>query len=498
MTNRKYISTTFSNFEKVNDEFVKCSISVMSDSQVANGTKFTRQAIDNALPTLNYAPIIGYYKDNDFSDHGIEYVISNGEFKEVIRTIPFGVCIKDSQRFEKIMKDNGEYEEYLVVDCYLWGRYSEAINKVKENKCNQSMEVSVSAGEWKESYYEVTEFNYSALCILSENVQSAFDLAKIRTSDKFSKDDFKANYSLMCESLDKFLNFEEGGEIVKGNKEVETTEEEFAKKKRKCSKCEQEIEFEGEFDENEEFICEECSKENYAKKTTVFELSFDDIREKLYTLIKSEDCYCWVIETFTDKFIYVKETWNDDTYEYKYYKQGYMISNEEVSLIGEAIEVFTKFLTQEEIDKLNEEKANYEKAIEEANDLKIKYIDLEGNYSVLNEEVVGLREFKSNIEKAEYKAKVDEELAKYSELNEIEGYSDIIKDKYTVDLDKLITDIKVFAFDNGVILGKKSNKKNFSKETTVKIPMSNFGSEERGLTEAEKRYGVSIRKYLNK
>ena len=66
---KKYISTTFSNLERVNDEFVKCTVSVNSYDQIANGTKFRKEAIEKALPTLNYCPVIGFF-DGDFNGHG--------------------------------------------------------------------------------------------------------------------------------------------------------------------------------------------------------------------------------------------------------------------------------------------------------------------------------------------------------------------------------------------------------------------------------------------
>lgn len=481
---KKYIPASFSSNFEVNEEFVKCTISVMSEHQIANGTKFTREAINKALPTLNYAPIIGYYKDNDFSDHGIEYKISNDGFEEIVNTIPFGVCIKDSQRFEKVMKDNGEYEEYLVVDCYLWGRYSEAINKVKENKCNQSMEVSVTNGSWQDNYFEVTDFNYSALCILGENVTPAFSLAKIRTSDKFSKDDFKACYSEMTSALDKFLNYEEG--------------EENMAKKRKCSKCETEIEFEDEFDETEDFVCEECAKSEEFSKKEVFELSFDEIREKLRNSIKQKDVYCWIVQTFNDHFIYEEEIYKDNSYDAKFYKQSYQLENDEVKLADDKVEVFTRFLTKEEMDKLEEEKETYSNEIDS---LKVQCSDLQGelskskeSYNELENEVEGLRKFKTDTEFEAHKIEVDEVLSKYSELETVDGYSELVKDKYSCDMCELEKEIKVFAFDNNITLGKKI-KKNFSKET-VKIPVHNTHNADDNLTEAEKRYGVGINKYL--
>lgn len=204
--NNKYIETKMNNFKKVNDEFLKCTISILSCDQVANGTKFIEEYVNKASETLDYLPVIGYFNGEDFEGHGQELILSDDGIKLVIKTVPFGVCIKDSQRWVDIQKPNGEYEKYFCVDVYLWNRYAEAVDKVKENKCNQSMEVVVQNGEYKDTYYEVKDFTFSSLCILGENIPPAFKMAKIRTSDKFSKNEFKNNYSDMIFALDNYLN----------------------------------------------------------------------------------------------------------------------------------------------------------------------------------------------------------------------------------------------------------------------------------------------------
>ena len=330
---KKYISTTFSNLERVNDEFVKCTVSVNSYDQIANGTKFRKEAIEKALPTLNYCPVIGFF-DGDFNGHGIEYKITDEGIEEVVKTVPFGVVIKDSYRWEKLMKDNGEYEDYVVVDCYLWGRYKDAIEIVKNNSCNQSMEVNINSAEYTDNYYDITDFTYSALCILGETTTPAFNLAKIRTSDKFSKDSFKECYSEMTEALDKFLNFEQGGDNVK---------------KRTCCKCGTEIEVDYKFDENEEFTCDECLASDFSKKEK-YELSFDEIREKIRNAIQTEDSYCWIVQTFSNYFIYEEETYKDNTWDFKFYKQSYSLEDDEVKLADDRVEVFTRFLTKEALN----------------------------------------------------------------------------------------------------------------------------------------------------
>ena len=138
-----------------------------------------------------------------------------------------------------------------------------------------------------------------------------------------------------------------------------------------------------------------------------------------------------------------------------------------------------EFAQENEVEEVKVDfEAKYNEVVNELNELKASFVDLQGelelakdNYSKLEEEVVSLREFKANIEFEEHKAMVDERLDKYSELETIDGYSELVKDKYTCDIDALEKEIKVFAFDNGVILGKKQ-KKNFSKEMSGRIPVA--------------------------
>lgn len=145
-----------------------------------------------------------------------------------------------------------------------------------------------------------------------------------------------------------------------------------------------------------------------------------------------------------------------------------------------------EFAQENEVEEVKVDfEAKYNEVVNELNELKASFVDLQGelelakdNYSKLEEEVVSLREFKANIEFEEHKAMVDERLDKYSELETIDGYSELVKDKYTCDIDALEKEIKVFAFDNGVILGKKQ-KKNFSKEMSGRIPVAQKNVETR-------------------
>lgn len=524
MNKKSYFSVSTKNFEKVNSEFTKCSISIMGYDEIANGTKFSKENILNACPTLNYVPVIGYWndKDEDFSDHGIEYIISDNGIEENIKTTPFGVVIKDSYRFEPIIMNNGEETEYLFADCYLWNRNEKAINKVKEGKCNQSMEISINGYVEKDYYIDITDFEFSALCILGENVTPAFDNARIKQVGKYSKDDFKAIYS---EMISKFEEAMKGGNIVGvcskcGKEENEELRFEEIDGELLCPECinaqfeddssddsedssdageNAEESVEENVDNNEEALADDGQQEENqddeakdekvadddesttkAKKkmsldnenmVVKYELSFDDIYFKIHEKLYNTNSEYWyyVVEVYDDRFIYQREYYdeNNDKFVTQLFKQQYSKAEEqdEIAFVGDPIELFVEYLTADEVKRLSEMRAGYEKL---SNDLK----ELEVKYNNATKELEDLRAYKQNIIDTEHKEEVDLMLQGYSALANLEGYNEIIEDKYNKDINEMERNLKVLAFDNDIRLDKKSqNKKKFEKDSQAKIPV---------------------------
>ena len=103
-----------------------------------------------------------------------------------------------------------------------------------------------------------------------------------------------------------------------------------------------------------------------------YELSHDDIRSALYSLLgaeSDEDYYCtWIIEVFDDKFIY------QDYMENKFYRRGYSKDGDNVALDDNKVEVFNEWLSQAEKDALDALKADYAtlKAFKETYDASVE------------------------------------------------------------------------------------------------------------------------------
>ena len=125
------------------------------------------------------------------------------------------------------------------------------------------------------------------------------------------------------------------------------------------------------------------------------------------------------------------------------------------------------------MEELNTEKANFEATKSELDELKVKNVDLQANFTSLEEEAKELREFKANTEKGIAEAEIDDlvkEFTDNSNIEEVEGFKEIFENRYSKSKEELESILKIFCFDNGIVLGKKkkeSKKANFSLNDNV-------------------------------
>lgn len=181
----------------------------------------TKDAVSKALPTLKNIPIVGEYsvENKDFKGHGGK--IDLDDYRFIHTTKPYGV-VPESATYEwvEVKGRDGATREYLEVDgCYLWtGRYEEA-SSIIENGKGQSMEIEVTDGIWddNEESYVINSFNFSALCILGDDVEPAFEDAQI-TAYSLDRDSFKQEFTQMLGELKSSLSQEK--EVNKMLKEL--------------------------------------------------------------------------------------------------------------------------------------------------------------------------------------------------------------------------------------------------------------------------------------
>lgn len=260
--------------------------------------------------------------------------------------------------------------------------------------------------------------------------------------------------------------------------EVYGDAEEF-KKKKKCSEDEDDSEDEEDFagcgkkkkkcsdeDESEEEDFAGCGKKkkrcavNTENSTVEFELSHDDIRMALYGLLEStwdENSYAWVCEVYDNHFIYQKETYGDEGYDYKYYKQGYSKNEDNVELSGDPVEVFSTFVTESEKIALDMIRSQYEE----------------------------LKAFKDQYDAAQTKAQKDAifESDEYAEIKDSDEFKALVNDaeKYSVDELKVKADLifaaamkKKFNFEANPEKKPKSVGINFNAKPSKKSAYGNL------------------------
>ena len=207
------------------------------------------------------------------------------------------------------------------------------------------------------------------------------------------------------------------------NEDDDDPEEDYAGCGKKKKKCSDDAEDDDESDDEDFAGCGKKKKKcsvNSETGTVEFQLSFDEIRMALYGLLNANidcDSYAWICEVYDDHFIYQKETYSDNGYDSKYYKQSYSKTGEDVSLSGDAVEVFTEFVTESEKTALDMIRSQYEE----------------------------LKAFKDQYEAEQLKVQREEilESAEYEEIKDTDEFKSLVADadKYSVDELKVKADL---------------------------------------------------------
>lgn len=190
-------------------------------------------------------------------------------------------------------------------------------------------------------------------------------------------------------------------------------------------------------------------------KTFKIEISHEDIRYALYNLLgeyeENDNEWYGIYSVYDDYF--VMQGWCSG----KFYKQGYSIDGDNVSLDGERTELFQMLLTESEkmaVDKLRD-----------------NYAELEAKYNEL-------KTFKDNYDTAEIKAKKDEIFANevYDGIRESDEFKALVNDaeKYSVEEIQDKCDLLFAANEKKIKFATKDKKShsisfNFNKKEDKKV-----------------------------
>lgn len=438
---------SISDVKQFNPLFSTCKVRVLYTGKNRNLSIITKESVEKALPSLKNIPIVGEYSEEnqDYKGHGGK--IDLDSYKYIHTTKAYGVVPESATyEWEEVKGRDGTVREYLVINgCYLWtGRYEEAYDVISKGK-GQSMEIEVTDGQWveEEEAYQIDGFLFSALCILGDDVEPAFEDANI-TAYSLDKDSFKQEFTQMLSELKSSLSQEKEENIM------------LKELLEKYSLTVEELTAKG-IDFNE--ITED---ELEAKIIEVFEIDVEGSKDDKDDKDGGVDAGVKEKDEDVDPANPEGASDNDkDDKDDKDKGEGDEPQAEDTSKL------------ESRITELEDDLSVANSSLEDAN----KTIE------DLTKEVESLRKFKLDVEKQTHEAKVQEMFSNF-QFNEedVEGL-----DIHAFSLDEI--ESKCFE-----ILGRKlASKKNFSKskEDTIKLPLDNSKDE----NEKPKPYGDLFDKY---
>ena len=323
-----------------------------------------------------------------------------------------------------------DYQEKLVE---MLDKLNNTLSNFNKNNTEEGVREEMNHfEELLEKYgFAVDELDFDYENMSDEELDSAFE-------------DFKCRKK-KCEEEDSGDDGSEEGNSEEAGSEEGTSEEGSSEEENP----------EDSNDDEDDIGDDESKKnsENFVKNFKV-EISHEDIRYALYNLIaeyeESDNEWYGIYAVYDDYF--VMQGW----YNGKFYKQGYSIDGENVSLDGERTELFQMLLTESE---------------------KLAVDKLRGDYAELEAKYNELKTFKDNYDAAEIKAKKDSIFADeaYNDIRESDDFKALMNDaeNYSVEEIQNKCDLLFAANEKKIKFAANKNKShsisfNFSKKEDKK------------------------------
>ena len=323
-----------------------------------------------------------------------------------------------------------DYQEKLVE---MLDKLNNTLSNFNKNNTEEGVREEMNHfEELLEKYgFAVDELDFDYENMSDEELDSAFE-------------DFKC-HKKKCEEEDSDVDGSEEGNSEESGSEEGTSEEGSSEEEN--PKDSNDDEDDAGDDESKK------NSENFVKNFKV-EISHEDIRYALYNLIaeyeESDNEWYGIYAVYDDYF--VMQGWCNG----KFYKQGYSIDGENVSLDGERTELFQMLLTESE---------------------KLAVDKLRGDYAELEAKYNELKTFKDNYDAAEIKAKKDSIFADeaYNDIRESDDFKALMNDaeNYSVEEIQNKCDLLFAANEKKVKFAANKNKPhsisfNFSKKEDKK------------------------------
>ena len=431
MEKKKYASVNFDvklvPQKKINNEFTLCKCYAFGLGKNRNYSHISKENMERCKSTLSYAPVVGhlmekYDKDGNVIGRyfgGHDYTITEDwEFKPL--TVPYGVVVADSFQYEMVneYKDNHE-REYLTCDVILWtGRYPELLEAVYDETTyfNESAELNVEEYrplEDDSNYVDITDFTFSALCILGKSEDAQYHTEPCFIESKIQPKQFAVQADEFAEVMNEM--------------------------KEKLSFC----------FKNQPSTMEVDIDKNNGGSTMTEEIKNEVVDEMAETVV--EENVDETVEETVEEVVeeVVEETTDEPTDE----------------VVEETVEAEVEEVTEEVVEEATEETV-----VEESNeDFSVLYAELKEKYDALESEIVSLRAYKETKEAEERQCAEDALFADYEEtIGETEEFKALKEKASEFSLDALKKEclciVGMYSMTNKAKETKKPDSLKFSLE----------------------------------
>lgn len=489
--------------------FAKANVLICYTGKNRNKTIISEDVLTNACKTLKNIPIVGHYDgdENEFGGHDLG--VKKDDKNNIVlynETTPFGVIPESAKIWYEDEVVDGETKKCLFANAILWKRQYGYEHIKEAGSLSQSMEIDVYDYErTDDGYVNIKDFVFTALCIL-ERDEPCFENASVSLYSKHDDitENFKRQFSTM---LDEFmLEMSREGEKVnkntKDNKKAQfsgnTEPEQTQVTEPQTTEPENEPTTEP---ENKPVEPEQGNTAEPENEPTEPEQGNGNVDDEKFSIIKerymldsdkkkkfSEALISGVIndeatgkETgyldkylmdYDEKYVYFEErfySYVEGLNDYSCKKRASYKANEDKVEIGDAEEVFARYLTKDEIN-LIEANAKAE-ALKALDAYKEKYP---------SDKFAELEQYKIDNEKRIKSEKEDEILAKYSEsLKGSSEFDELVKNKANYSLEDLDKECLVLVGKFALINQHEENTDNAEKNFKFSVSDGNTNEDAR-------------------
>lgn len=450
-------------FQKLQDyvhddeRFTKVRLWLMHTGLNYNGSIFDENVIVEAMPTLEYIPILGFIEKNksgsdDFSNH--RYIIKRKD-GEIVREYigqAYGTILSNADNnahLEDRLCDDGITRKYVVVDGLMWNRFEKSAEILQRDGIKgHSMELhepSCEGYEDEDEIFHFTKFAYDGACILGMDYSPAMEGSTIEV--QFTMKDFVKDFQ--NELTNKLTTFsrldnvdfeEEGGKDImsKENKDFSLTVME-------------------QFSEISNIVSKKDTIRDYWGDTVPRYYALD-IQDDTVICVDRGDNYNYFGFKFTlsgDKPVIDFETKVRKKTQYVDFEEGAPTQVEGAFSFAEMLSDFETKVT-EKIDIISQEKASVET---DYTALKSEYDEIKPKYDNFERQELERIENETTAKKNEIFAKFDEH------LSDNDKYVSIKEKKTEFSLDEIQAQCSI-------LFTEKSLNTNFTKKPKEETPMS--------------------------